>query len=173
MAARARLQSERSALRKDRTWLRNPQNPRGFEAKPSCNADDTQNLLVWKCSIPGPHGTCWEGGRLPLTLTFTEDYATAPPAAQFKQMPPDFKRPLFHPNVFNDGKVCLSILKQKNWNASLTIKQVLISIQRLLAEPNNNDAAQTEAHKVFANSRAEYERRVKEQVALLKDNDDF
>ena len=50
MAARARLQSERKALRQDRTWIRNPQNTRGFEAKPQLLPDGTQNLMV-----PSPH----------------------------------------------------------------------------------------------------------------------
>ena len=174
MAARARLQSERSALRKDRTWLRNPQNPRGFEAKPSLMPDSTQNLLLWDCSIPGPPNSCWEGGRIPLTLSFTEDYATEPPAAQFK---PIQGKPLFHPNVFADGKICLNVLKPASqhgrWTPSMSIKMVLIAIQKLLLEPNNDDAAQAEAHKVFKRDRDEWERRVRAQMLLVKDTDTF
>lgn len=168
MAARARLQSERKALRQDRSWIRNPQNPLGFEAKPQTLADGTQNLMKWDCAIPGEKGTIWEGGLLPLTLTFTEDYATAPPAAQFKQAPNG--KPIFHPNIFPDGKVCLSLLKPKphgGWTPAHTIKMVLVAIQRLLKEPNNDDAAQADAHNIYAKpNKAEYNQKVKAQMLL-------
>ena len=84
MAARARLQSEKSALRKDRAWIKNPQNPKGFEAKPELAPDGSTNLMRWACSIPGPDGTIWEGGRIPVMLTFSDEYATEPPKAQFR-----------------------------------------------------------------------------------------
>ena len=173
MAARGRLQSERKALRQDRGWIRNPQNPRGFEAKPSLNADGTQNLMVWDCAIPGKDGTPWEGGLVPLVLRFTDDYATAPPTAAFKLLP-GTNKPLFHPNVYPDGRICLNVLKPASqggvWTPAHTIKTVLIAIQRLLETPNNDDAAQAEARSVYGRDRAEYERRVRAQMAILKDN---
>ena len=106
-------------------------------------------VQVWDCSIPGKKGTIWEGGLIPVTLKFTDDYATEPPSAQFKMMPPDMRKPLFHPNVFNDGKICLNLLRrppQGVWNPAHTIKTTLIAIQRLLTEPNNDDAAQVGWH---------------------------
>ena len=61
---------------------------------------------------------------------------------QFKQMPPDFKKPLFHPNVYLDGGVCLSIInpegsthaygKGGTWTPALTIKQVMMALQIFL-----------------------------------------
>lgn len=52
-------------------------------------------------------------------------------------VPSQFTPPLFHPNVYPSGTVCLSILsEEKDWRASLTIKQILIGIQDLLDNPN-------------------------------------
>ena len=52
-------------------------------------------------------------------------------------------KPLFHPNVYPSGKICLSLLDpEKGWRPSLTIKQLLLGIQTLLDDPNNADPAQ-------------------------------
>ncbi|CDW57905.1 sumo conjugating enzyme ubc; sumo-conjugating en zyme ubc [Trichuris trichiura] len=56
-----------------------------------------------------------------------------------------FDPPLFHPNVFPSGTVCLSILDvQKDWRTSLTIKDILLGIQSLIESPNMMDPAQKE-----------------------------
>jgi hypothetical protein len=55
-----------------------------------------------------------------LTMTFPDDYPNKPPKCQFSP-------PLFHPNVYPSGTVCLSILSEdKDWRPSLTIKQLLM-----------------------------------------------
>lgn len=37
-----------------------------------------------------------------------------------------FEPPLFHPNVYPSGTVCLSILEEdKDWRPAITIKQVI------------------------------------------------
>lgn len=33
-----------------------------FVAKPIVNQDGTMNMTQWKCEIPGPIGSVWEGG---------------------------------------------------------------------------------------------------------------
>ncbi|KAG8217584.1 hypothetical protein J3R82DRAFT_5735 [Butyriboletus roseoflavus] len=39
-----------------------------------------------------------------------------------------FTPPLFHPNVYPSGTVCLSILdEEKSWKPAITIKQVRLS----------------------------------------------
>jgi hypothetical protein len=71
---------------------------------------------------------------------FTEDYPNKPPLCKFKLVN---GKPLFHPNVYPSGKICLSILDaDKGWKPSLTIKHLLVGIQALLDDPNNQDPAQ-------------------------------
>lgn len=74
------------------------------------------NMMQWECGVPGKTGTIWEGGVFPLRVTFSAAYPTEPPSCVFTP-------PLFHPNVFPSGHVCLSILKE-DWKPSLTVKQV-------------------------------------------------
>lgn len=91
-------------------------------------------------------------------MTFKDDYPSSPPKCKFDP-------PLFHPNVYPSGTVCLSILdEEKDWRPAITIKQILMGIQHLLAEPNASDPAQAEAYSIFTSNSVEYERRVRQQA---------
>ena len=148
--ARARLTSERKNWRKE--------HPHGFYARPEVLDDGSTQLFRWKCGIPGKAGTDWEGGVYPLTMSFPDDYPNKPPKCAFTP-------PLFHPNVYPSGTVCLSILSEdKDWKPSLTVKQLLLGIQDLLNEPNINDPAQEEPFKLYRSNRTEYSRRVRQQA---------
>ncbi|KAH0830638.1 hypothetical protein J3R83DRAFT_2093 [Lanmaoa asiatica] len=132
---RPRLAEERKQWRKD--------HPFGFYAKPVKAADGTMNLMEWEVGIPGKAGTPWEGGLYKLSMTFPEDYPSKPPKCKFTP-------PLFHPNVYPSGTVCLSILdEEKSWKPAITIKQILLGIQDLLDDPNVNDPAQSDAYTMF------------------------
>ncbi|XP_011674341.1 SUMO-conjugating enzyme UBC9 [Strongylocentrotus purpuratus] len=145
-----RLSEERKAWRKD--------HPFGFVAKPTKNADGTLNLMNWECAIPGKHSTPWEEGLYRLRMIFKDDYPTSPPKCKFDP-------PLFHPNVYPSGTVCLSLLDEdKDWRPAVTIKQILIGIQDLLNDPNINDPAQAEAYTIYSQNRMQYEKKVKEQA---------
>jgi ubiquitin-conjugating enzyme E2 I len=115
----------------------------GFVARPMKNADGTLNLMTWECAIPGKKGTPWEGGSYNLRMIFKDDYPTSPPKCKFEP-------PLFHPNVYPSGTVCLSLLdEEKDWRPAITIKQILLGIQDLLNEPNIKDPAQAEAYTIY------------------------
>lgn len=79
-----------------------------------------------------------------------------------------FTPPLFHPNVYPSGTVCLSILNEdEGWKPAITVKQIALGVQDLLDNPNPDSPAQAEAYNLFKRDRVEYERRVKRTV---KDN---
>ncbi|PRD35402.1 UNVERIFIED_CONTAM: ube2i [Trichonephila clavipes] len=110
----ARLAEERKAWRKD--------HPFGFVARPTKNPDGTLNLMNWECAIPGKKSTAWEGGLYNLRMIFKDDYPSTPPKCKFEP-------PLFHPNVYPSGTVCLSLLdEEKDWRPAITIKQVTCKI---------------------------------------------
>ena len=155
--ALGRLKEERKQWRKE--------HPYGFFARPEPSADGSTNLMKWyalvttriaarlilsvlrSCGIPGKSDTIWEGGVYPLTMEFTEEYPSKPPKCKFTP-------PLFHPNVYPSGTVCLSILNEdEDWRAAITVKQVLIGIQDLLNNPNPNSPAQADAYHLFEPSR--------------------
>jgi ubiquitin-conjugating enzyme E2 I len=145
--AEARLKGERKSWRKD--------HPVNFYARPTMNADNAANLKKWECGIPGVVGTDWEGGVFKVVMEFSDEYPSKPPKCKFVP-------PLFHPNVYPSGTICLSILDaDKDWRPAITVKQMLIGIQDLLNNPNSADPAQAEAHHLFINNREEYRRRVR------------
>mmetsp|Transcript_16840 Transcript_16840/g.25319 ORF Transcript_16840/g.25319 Transcript_16840/m.25319 type:complete len:157 (+) Transcript_16840:108-578(+) len=148
--ARKRLAAERKSFRK--------QKPYGFFARPQKRKDGSQNLFTWKCGFPGRTGTIWEGPIYKVTLTFPKDYPKNPPTAKFSPK-------IYHPNVFEDGSICLSILKpDKNWAPSLSVLQLLKGIQALLDEPNNDDPANNHAANLYRSSKSRYEEQIKRQA---------
>lgn len=76
-----------------------------------------------------------------------------------------FVPPLFHPNVYPSGTVCLSILAEDDgWKPAITIKQILLGIQDLLDDPNPESPAQAEAYNLFKKDRLAYEKKVRQVV---------
>ena len=103
----------------------------------------TQNLLLWKCVIPGKDGTDWGGGAYKMDMHFGDEYPSKPPKCVFTP-------PLFHPNVYASGTVCLDIVNEgEAWRPAITVKQVLLGIQELLDTPNKLSPAQSEAYHLF------------------------
>ncbi|CAH1794067.1 unnamed protein product [Owenia fusiformis] len=108
-------------------------------------------------------GTPWENGLYKLRMLFKDDYPSSPPKCKFEP-------PLFHPNIYPSGTVCLSLLdEEKDWRPAVTIKQILLGIQSLLNDPNIRDPAQAEAYTIYCQNKEEYERRVRAQALLFKD----
>jgi ubiquitin-conjugating enzyme E2 I len=79
-----------------------------------------------------------------------------------------FTPPLFHPNVYPSGTVCLSILnEEEGWKPAITIKEILLGIQSLLDEPNPESPAQADAFNLFKKDKAAYEKKIR---SIVKDN---
>jgi ubiquitin-conjugating enzyme E2 I len=158
-------------------WRRD--HPFGFFAKPVRGANSVLDLKTWEVGIPGREKTIWEGGLFKLTLTFPDEYPTKPPKCEttpgrtacedhFLTRAGKFVPPLFHPNVYPSGTVCLSILnEEEGWKPAITIKQILLGIQDLLNDPNPESPAQADAYNLFKKDRVGYERKIK---AIVKDN---
>uniref|UniRef100_A0A914BW11 UBC core domain-containing protein n=1 Tax=Acrobeloides nanus TaxID=290746 RepID=A0A914BW11_9BILA len=154
--AAMRLVEERKSWRKD--------HPFGFIAKPAKKPDGTLDLFNWECAIPGRKDTIWDGGLYKLRMIFKDDFPSTPPKCRFEP-------PLFHPNVYPSGTVCLSLLDEgKDWKPAITIKQLLLGIQDLLDAPNQEDPAQADAFQVYVQNKQEYEKRVKRQAIQFSED---
>jgi len=98
---------------------------------------DGDDLFHWVATISGASTTVYEGLEFKLRLEFTTQYPFSPPLVRFTS-------PCFHPNVDQQGNICLDILKEK-WSASYDVRALLLSIQSLLGEPNNNSPLNAQA----------------------------
>lgn len=100
-----------------------------------------KNLTLMHAIVLGPAGTPYEGGFFHFLLQCPPDYPIKPPRVRF--MTTDAGRVRFNPNLYECGKVCLSILGTWSgpaWSPAQCIASVLISIQSLLSEkPYHNE----------------------------------
>eukprot|EP01067_Filipodium_phascolosomae_P001777 Filipodium_phascolosomae@DN2137_c0_g1_i3.p1 len=125
--------------------------PAGVSGVPCGN-----DIMQWNALIFGPEDTPWEGGTFRLKLEFSEEYPNKPPKVRFITK-------MFHPNIYQDGQICLDIL-QNQWSPIYNVSAVLTSIQSLLCDPNPNSPANQEAAKLYVDDRREYNRKVKQIV---------
>lgn len=95
------------------------------------------SILEWIATIHGAKDTVYDGKKYKLTLKFPSTYPHKPPVVRFKT-------PCYHPNVDQEGNICLDILKEK-WSSIYSVRSILHSIQALLGAPNNESPLNTEA----------------------------
>ncbi|KAF1812207.1 ubiquitin-conjugating enzyme [Eremomyces bilateralis CBS 781.70] len=131
--------------------------PEGITAGP-VNEDD---IFVWEALIQGPEGTPFEGGVFPAELKFPKDYPLAPPTMKFTC-------DMWHPNVYANGMVCISILHapgddpnhyehaSERWSPIQSVEKILISVMSMLAEPNDESPANVDAARMWRERREEY-----------------
>ena len=117
-------------------------------------------------AAPSPPPPSFSPGTFKLTLDFSEEYPNRPPTVKFAS-------PIFHPNVYADGGICLDIL-QNQWTPIYDVSAVLTSVQSLLADPNPASPANSEAARLFGEDRREYNRRVRAVVdaSMLVDGEE-
>ena len=78
------------------------------------------SLFEWEAVLFGPSDTIWEGGMFTLILEFSDEYPNKPPKVKFTTK-------MFHPNIYNDGRLCLDILNT-NWSPVYDVSSILTSI---------------------------------------------
>ena len=98
-----------------------------------CHIDES-NIQNIKALIIGPSETPYENGFYLFDINFPNDYPFTPPKVKFLTYEPGIR---FNPNLYTNGKVCLSILgtwSGPGWTTCLNLNTVLLSIQSLLNE---------------------------------------
>uniref|UniRef100_A0AC34RKZ8 UBC core domain-containing protein n=1 Tax=Panagrolaimus sp. JU765 TaxID=591449 RepID=A0AC34RKZ8_9BILA len=96
-----------------------------------------ERLDVFKVLITGPAGTPYANGCFEFDAYFPPDYPNVPVQISLQTTGNNTVR--FNPNLYNDGKVCLSVLNtwhgrpEERWNAETSsFLQVIVSIQSLI-----------------------------------------
>ena len=121
-----------------------------------CATPEEDDILSWHGVIFGPEDTPWEGGTFKVTLQFSEEYPNKAPVVKFVSR-------MFHPNIYQNGSICLDIL-QNLWSPIYDVSGILTSIQSLLSDPNPASPANGEAARLYTENKREYARRVREVV---------
>lgn len=98
------------------------------------NEDDNDIIKVLMIGI---ENTPYENGFFFFSLRFPESYPNVPVKMWYYTTHSNIR---FNPNLYNNGKICLSILNTwgdvDNWNSQMSAKSALLSIQSMVL--NNN-----------------------------------
>ena len=132
--------------------------------------EDDNNMFVWDLIIEGPPDSLYTGGYFKAKMRFPHDYPNMPPEMRFVSK-------MFHPNIYEDGKVCISILhppgkdafneqerEDEKWRPILGVDAVILSVMSMLQSPNIDSPANIEASVMYRDNRANYECIVKRQA---------
>ncbi|KAJ7805167.1 hypothetical protein B0H14DRAFT_2881240 [Mycena olivaceomarginata] len=130
--------------------------------------DEVRNDAI-KVMIAGPDGTPYSDGLFEFDCFMPLTYPATPPLMHLRTTGGGTVR--FNPNLYNGGKVCLSLLgtwegrPEEKWTSSSTFLQVLVSIQSmiLVETPYYNEPGHGKANPK-ARVSIEYNREISQQT---------
>jgi len=133
-------------------------------------------LTKWRVYISAPEDTPFEGGVFETQITFPPEYPMLPPEMVFISQ-------MWHPNVYPDGKVCISILHppgkdefneqerpEERWMPAHSPLSIFNCFLTLFEEPNIHSPANIDASVMWRDRRDEFCNKAKEIVELAKKN---
>ncbi|KAK3808183.1 MAG: hypothetical protein J3R72DRAFT_408515 [Linnemannia gamsii] len=116
------------------------------------------NIVHLHAEIAGPEDTPYHGGSFKINIHIPEKYPFEPPRCQFLTR-------VYHPNIDEQGLICLDILKpppKGAWKPSISVSTMLISLQLLLAQPNPDDPLLVDVANEFKENRELFKHKAKE-----------
>lgn len=126
---------------------------------------DDSNIRDIHALIVGPADSVYEGGLFFFNITLPEEYPFQPPKVKFLTYDGCTR---FHPNLYIDGKVCLSILGTwhgPSWATTMSISTVLLSIQGLLdSDPMKHEPGWEGEEQHIVKKRREYAEYIEHRV---------
>ncbi|SCW01695.1 LAFE_0E05270g1_1 [Lachancea fermentati] len=135
--------------------------------------DDDSNIFLWNIGVMVLNeDSIYHGGYFKAQMRFPEDFPFSPPTFRFTPA-------IYHPNVYRDGRLCISILHtsgdptseepdSETWSPVQTVESVLISIVSLLEDPNISSPANVDAAVDYRKNPEQYKQRVKLEVERSK-----
>lgn len=115
-----------------------------------------------------------EGGFFKARLSFTKNYPLMPPSLRFTSE-------MWHPNVYTDGTVCISILHEpgidrfgyerpeERWLPIHTVETIMLSVISMLSSPNLESPANPEAAKEYRDTPEVFKKKVQRVVRLSQE----
>ncbi|RMZ78678.1 hypothetical protein DV738_g3745, partial [Chaetothyriales sp. CBS 135597] len=132
------------------------------------------NIYSWNLALMVVNpDSLYYGGYFKAQMTFPKDYPYRPPGFRFM-------KPLWHPNVYEDGRLCISILHApgddimsgetagERWSPIQGVESVLISILSLLDDAHPDSPANLDAAIQFRTDKEAFKRRVRQDVDASK-----
>jgi|TARA_Y100000389_G_C17424440_1_gene498690 ubiquitin-protein ligase len=125
--------------------IKNPLHNNGIYYK-----HDDDDMLKGYALIIGPDETIYNYGYYLFQFKFKKEYPYKPPIVEYLTNENNIR---FHPNLYRNGKVCLSLLNTwsgEQWTSCQTIRTILLNLVTLFHnKPLLNEPGITEKYKYF------------------------
>jgi ubiquitin-conjugating enzyme E2 G1 len=130
---------------------------------------EPEDFYEWSIVLFGPPDSIYEGGVFECILIFPRTYPNNPPEFKFITTIP-------HPNIYKDGKVCMSILHEgvdetgyenvsERWTPAHSVNTILISFLLILVDPNIESPADVDNCIAYRNNYDNYKKQIYKLIA--------
>ncbi|KAI9484062.1 MAG: ubiquitin-conjugating enzyme E2 D4 [Benjaminiella poitrasii] len=116
-----------------------------------------EDIFHWQGVLIGPTDTPYQGGHFKLDIIFSSDYPFKPPQMKFITK-------IYHPNIDDDGSICIDLIKPDIWKPATKLVHVLQALLDLLKTPNPDDALVASIAETYKTNRAKFNKLAKEYV---------
>lgn len=136
----------------------------------------TNNIYKHSLIIIGPNDTPYEQGIFYGKIIYPNNFPFSPPKVYIYDSI-DCKKGLYHPNIYNNGLCCISILHEGKddtgyesnnirWSPAQTIESIILSIISILDNPNIESPANLEAAILYSKKRKKYNKIIRNIVYM-------
>ena len=115
-----------------------------------------ENIMRWD-GLLLPTAAPYSKGAFRVELQFPLAYPFKPPSVQIRT-------PIYHPNVDEEGRVCLDILTSERWRPHVWVKQVLKELLELVDQPRPHSPLRAELAAEMVNHPADFHKKAKEHT---------
>ena len=116
---------------------------------------DEKNILQWTGLIV-PDSAPYNKGAFRIDIQFPTEYPFKPPKITFRTK-------IYHPNVDENGQVCLPIVSVENWKPATKTDQVIQTLVKMINQPEPN-------HPLRGDLAEEY---IKDRKKFIKNAEEF
>ncbi|GAA48209.1 ubiquitin-conjugating enzyme E2 L3 [Clonorchis sinensis] len=116
---------------------------------------DDSNMRHWTGYIV-PEEPPYNKGAFKIEIVFPAEYPFKPPKLLFKT-------PIYHPNIDENGQVCLPIIQSDNWKPATKIEYILQALVAMLHSPETERALRSELAEEY----------MKDMKKFMKNAEDF
>ncbi|CAD24972.1 UBIQUITIN CONJUGATING ENZYME E2 [Encephalitozoon cuniculi GB-M1] len=145
-----------------------------FSAYPRGSMEN-RDYKVWDIYFTLGGDSLYAGRILKAVMKFPSSYPLRPPTLKFVSK-------MFHPNIYEDGKMCISILEEDKqqdssvfgdpkdkWTPVQNIRTIVMSIVVILNSPNISSPANVDASVMYRDNPEEY---IKEVIRIAREEDE-